>query len=309
MKGKRRAIRKSADDSSGKIQATYHLMLLPGVILMLVFSYFPMYGIVMAFQKYSPSLGISGSKWVGLSNFSYLFKLPTISQLFRNTLILACANVLLDIIVPIIVAVMINEIRHSSYKRTVQTIVYLPHFLSWVMLGVVFKQMFAEHGMLNNFLAFLGIDRQPIMSNPGLFRGMLIVTNSWQNFGWGTIIFLASLVGVDPALYESAVIDGASRFQRILHVTVPAMASVIVLKVTLSLGNVLNANFDQVFNLYNVLVYESADIIDTYVYRMGLVQAQFSIATAVGLLKSCISAVLIIASYLMAKKFANYQIF
>lgn len=309
MKGKRRAIGQPAAGSNDKIQRTYHLMLLPGVILMLVFSYFPMYGILMAFQKYMPSLGISGSQWVGWANFSYLFKLPTISQLFSNTLILACANVLLDIIVPIIVAIMINEVSHPLYKRTVQTIVYLPHFLSWVMLGVVFKQMFAEHGMFNNLLASLGLGRLPIMSDPTLFRAMLIITNSWQNFGWGTIIFLASIVGIDPALYESAVIDGASRFRRIWHITLPAMASVIVLKATLSLGNVLNANFDQVFNLYNVLVYESADIIDTYVYRMGLVQSQFSIATAVGLLKSCISTVLIIASYLMAKKFANYNIF
>lgn len=284
-------------------------MLLPGVALMLVFSYFPMYGIIMAFQKYVPSLGIRGSQWVGWSNFSYLFRLPTISQLFRNTLILACSNVLLDILVPIAVAIMINEVTHSWYRRTVQTIVYLPHFLSWVMLGVVFKQMFSNYGMFNNLLAALGMERLPIMSNNALFRTMLIVTNCWQNFGWGTIIYLASIVGIDPSLYESAVIDGASRFQRIWHVTLPAMASVIALKATLSLGSVLNANFDQVFNLYNVLVYESADIIDTYVYRMGLIQAQFSVATAVGLLKSCISAALILASYFMARRFANYRIF
>lgn len=309
MKKGSRAV--DAPDRRGRrrINATYHLMLLPGVALMLVFSYFPMYGIIMAFQKYVPSLGIRGSQWVGWSNFSYLFRLPTISQLFRNTLILACSNVLLDILVPIAVAIMINEVTHSWYRRTVQTIVYLPHFLSWVMLGVVFKQMFSNYGMFNNLLAALGMERLPIMSNNALFRTMLIVTNCWQNFGWGTIIYLASIVGIDPSLYESAVIDGASRFQRIWHVTLPAMASVIVLKATLSLGSVLNANFDQVFNLYNVLVYESADIIDTYVYRMGLIQAQFSVATAVGLLKSCISAALILTSYFMARRFANYRIF
>lgn len=296
---------------SGKlrIQAAYHFMLLPGVILMLLFNYFPMYGIVMAFQKYTPALGFSGSKMVGLANFRYIFSLPAIGQLFKNTLLLACSNLLLDIIIPVVVAIMISEVTHSRYKRIVQTIVYLPHFLSWVMLGVIFKQMFAENGLFNNILVNIGLERLPILSNGNWFRGMLITTNSWKEFGWGTIIYLAAIVGVDPSLYEAAVIDGATRLQRIRHVTFPAIVSVIVLKLVLSLGSVLNANFDQVFNMYNVLVYDYVDIIDTYVYRMGLVQAQFSVATAVGLLKSCIGMILIVFSYGMASRFANYRIF
>ena len=291
------------------LQLNYHLMLLPGVLLLLIFNYIPMFGLVIAFQKYIPSLGIRRSSWVGLANFKYLFSISDFSIKLGNTLILACANIALDMVVPIIVAILLNEVRHKLYKSTIQTIVYLPHFLSWVILGFVFSQFFSLDGYLNNMLAVFGMEKLHFMASNRLFRPMLIVTSTWQSFGWSTIIYLAALTGIDPALYESARIDGASRMQRIWSITLPGMMSVIVLKLILSLGNVLNANFDQVFNLYNPLVYETADIIDTYVYRMGLVQSQYSLSTAVGLFKSGISTALIIISYWLSYRFTDYRIF
>ncbi|MEA5012974.1 MAG: ABC transporter permease subunit [Candidatus Limiplasma sp.] len=284
-------------------------MLLPGVALLILFSYVPMYGIVMAFQRYIPSLGIAGSKWVGMQNFAYLFSVPDIGQKFANTLILACSAIALDMIVPLIVALLLNEVRHSAYKRTVQTIVYLPHFLSWVMLGLIFRQFLSLNGFVNNLLSTLGRERIFFMGSNEHFRLMLVITNSWKSFGWGTIIFLAAVTNIDPSLYEAATIDGAGRLRKVLSITMPGMMSVIVLKLTLSLGSVLSANFDQVFNLYSPLVYETGDIIDTYVYRMGLVQSQYSLSTAVGLLKSGISFVLIVLSYGLSYKFADYRIF
>ena len=292
-----------------KLQMNYHLMMFPGVVLLIIFSYVPMYGIIMAFQKYIPSLGFAGSKWVGFKNFQYIFSIPDVQAKFANTLILACASIVLDMIVPLVFAILLNEVRHSAYKRTIQTIVYLPHFISWVTLGLIFRQFLSLNGFVNNTIEALGMEKIYILGSNLYFRPMLIITNCWKSFGWGTIIFLASLTNIDPALYESARIDGASRFQRVLHITLPGMMSVVILKLTLSLGGVLSANFDQVFNLYNTLVYDTADIIDTYVYRMGLVQAQYSLSTAVGLLKSAISFVLIVASYGLSYKYADYRIF
>lgn len=312
LKGKRQASGSSSAKKRqcfGGVQTYYHVMMLPGVISLLLFSYIPMGGIVMAFQKYQPALGISGSKWLGLQNFRYLFSVPDIWTKFSNTLILACANIVLDLTVPLIFALCINEVRHSAFKRTVQTIIYLPHFLSWVLLGLIFRQFFSMNGLFNRLLESVGLGKIFIMGSNDYFRPMLIMTNCWKSFGWGTIIYLAALTGFDPALYESATMDGATRLQKTLHITLPGMLSIIVLKLTLSLGGVLNANFDQVFNLYSPLVYQTADIIDTYVYRMGLVQAQYSLSTAVGLLKSAISFILIMVSYALSYKFADYRIF
>ncbi len=292
-----------------RTQMYYHLMLLPGVALLILFNYVPMYGVIMAFQKFNPSLGFARSKWVGWQNFKYLFSIPDVQSKFMNTLILAGANIVLDMVIPLAFAILLNEVRHRAYKRTIQTIVYLPHFLSWVTLGLIFKQFFSMNGYMNTLLVSLGLEKIHFMGSNDYFRPLLIFTNSWKSFGWGTIIFLAALTAIDPALYESARMDGATRMQKIRYIILPGMMSVIVLKLTLSLGGVLNANFDQVFNLYNTLVYDTADIIDTYVYRMGMVQAQYSLSTAVGLLKSVISLVLIVTSYGLSYKFADYRIF
>jgi putative aldouronate transport system permease protein len=290
-------------------QCTYHLMLLPGIILLLIFSYYPMYGIVMAFQNFIPAKGFTGSKWVGMKNFNYIFSLPNTWTLFANTLYYAVANIILDIIFPILFAVLLNEVRHNKIKRTIQTAIYLPHFLSWVLLAEIFRQMFALSGPINNALGVLGIDPVYFLGDSNAFRPFIVISNVWKGFGYSSIIYTASILNIDPGLYEAAFIDGATRLQRILYITIPGMMSVIVLKMTLSLGSVLSANFDQIFNLYSPLVYDVGDIIDTYVYRMGIQQAQYSISTAIGLLKSVISSMLIIVSYGLAKKFAGYRIF
>lgn len=305
----RRKSRRAAHSLKNPTQRSYHLMLLPGVVLLLIFSYAPMVGVVMAFEKYVPTKGIFGSQWVGLRNFQYIFSLPNTWLLFRNTLILACSSIILDIIFPILFAVLLNEVRHTRLKKSIQTAIYLPNFLSWVMLAEIFRQMFAISGPVNNLISALGMEPVHFLGNNATFRPFLIVTNSWKSFGYSSIIYTASILNIDPNLYEAAHIDGATRFQRILHITLPGMASIIVLKSTLALGTVLSANFDQVLNLYNAVVYESGDIIDTYVYRMGILQAQYSLSTTAGLLKSVVSTLLIIVSYGLAKKFADYRIF
>ncbi|WP_256992437.1 sugar ABC transporter permease [Paenibacillus sp. XY044] len=288
---------------------TYHFMLLPGMVLLFIFSIVPMFGIVMAFQKFIPAKGIFGSKWAGLSNFTYMFQLPDAKQIFVNTLVIAVGKIILGLIVPIVFALLLNEVRLKVFKSTVQTIVYLPHFMSWVVLGTMMTMIFSYDGMVNNILQLFGLDRTMFLASNTWFRPLLIVTDTWKEFGYGTIVYLAALTGINPSLYESAALDGASRWKQTLNITLPGILPTIVLLGTLSLGNVLNAGFDQVFNMYNPLVYQTGDIIDTFVYRMGLIQMQYSFATAVGLMKSVISFVLIIVSYKLASKYAGYRIF
>lgn len=288
---------------------TYHLMLMPGMIMLLIFSIIPMFGAVMAFQKFVPAKGIWGSKWVGLDNFIYMFQLPDSKQIFINTMVIALGKIILGLIVPIIFALLLNELRIKVFKSAIQTIVYLPHFMSWVVLGTMLTMIFSYDGMVNSLLEFLGIERIMFMGSNTWFRPLLIVTDTWKEFGYGTIIYLAALTGINPSLYESAALDGANRWKQIRNITLPGIFPTIILLGTLSLGNVLNAGFDQVFNLYNPLVYESGDIIDTFVYRMGLINMQYSFATAIGLMKSVISFILIIVSYKLASKYAGYKIF
>lgn len=290
-------------------QWTYFLMLLPGLLFLLIFNYVPMGGIIMAFENYNPIAGMLHSRWVGLEYFKYIFQVKNIGQIFGNTLIIACANIILGLIIPIVYSLLLNEIRNGPFKKTVQTIVYLPYFLSWVVLGVIFCQLFDLNGMINNIVKAFGGEPIMFLASNTWFRPILITTAQWKGFGWGTIVYLAAITAIDPNLYESATLDGANRFQKILYITLPAILPTVVLMLTLSLGNVLNAGFDQIFNMYNPLVYETADVIDTYVYRLGLQKAQFSLATAVGLLKSLISFILIVISNLLASRFCGYRIF
>jgi putative aldouronate transport system permease protein len=287
----------------------YHFMLLPGMIMLFIFSIIPMFGAVMAFQRFIPAKGIGGSDWVGLANFTYMFQLPDSKQIFINTIVIAIGKILLGLLVPIVFALLLNEIRLKVFKSTVQTIVYLPHFMSWVVLGSMLSMIFSYDGMVNGLFEFLGLERVMFLASNTWFRPLLILTDTWKEFGYGTIIYLAALTAINPALYESAALDGANRWKQIRSITLPGIFPTIVLLGTLSLGNVLNAGFDQVFNLYNPLVYETGDIIDTFVYRMGLINMQYSFATAIGLMKSVISFVLIILSYKLAAKYAGYKIF
>ncbi|MCY9670005.1 ABC transporter permease subunit [Paenibacillus alginolyticus] len=287
-----------------------HLMLIPGLIFVIVFSYVPMAGIVMAFQKYIPTKGLFGSPFVGLKNFNYMFVYPDIGRIFFNTVYISVMKIAAGLFVPITIAILLNEMSRQWIKRTFQTLVYLPHFMSWVLLsGILIDVLSPTTGVLNQALGLLGIDPIYFLGNNRWFPYVMVVSDVWKEFGYGTIVYLAALTSINPSLYEAAEIDGAGRWKQTLNITIPGMLPIIVLMFTLNIGNVLNAGFDQIFNLYSPQVYESADIIDTFVYRMGVEQSQFGFATAVGLLKSIVSFIFISVSYVLAYRFANYRIF
>jgi putative aldouronate transport system permease protein len=294
---------------NNKMALHFHLMLLPGMILLILFSIVPMFGVAIAFENYIPTRGILKSEWVGMENMIYMFQLPDSKQVFINTVVISIAKIIAGLIVPLAFALLLNEVRISWFKRTVQTIVYLPHFLSWVILSGIIINILSLDGIINHLLKFFGIEPIMFLASNIWFRPIIVLSDIWKEFGFSTIIYLAAMTAINPALYEAAELDGANRFKKLAHITLPGITTTVVLLATLSLGNVLNANFDQVFNLYNPLVYTTGDIIDTYVYRTGLVETQYGLATSVGLSKSIISFVLIILSYKLAAKYANYRIF
>lgn len=286
-----------------------YLMLLPAVILLLIFSYYPMYGVSIAFQDYQPVYGFSGSPFVGFKWFKYVFEMPDFHEILTNTLVMAIGKIVIGTIMSIIFALLLNEINNLKYKKTVQTIVYLPYFLSWVIIGGIFVDLLSANGLINQLINFFGHKSIMFLGDNRYFRGTMILTDVWKGFGYGAIIYLAAMTGIDPQLYESARMDGANRFKQALHITLPGILPTIILLATLSVGNVLNAGFDQILIMYNEVVYETGDIIDTFVYRVGLESAQFSLSTAVGLFKSVVSFVMIGISYTLAYKFADYKIF
>lgn len=293
-----------------KRQSSLHLMLIPSIIVLLIYSYYPMAGIVIAFQKFIPIKGIFGSDWIGLGNFRYILQMPDIWQVLYNTVYIASMKILLGLIVPIIIAILLNELKNMFIKRGVQTLIYLPHFLSWVILGGIMVDILSpSEGIVNQVLQAAGMDTIFFLGSNKWFPFALIVSDVWKEFGFSTIVFLAAITGINPSLYEAAVVDGASHIRQVWHVTLPGMVPIIVLMATLSLGNVLNAGFDQVFNLYSPSVYQSGDILDTLIYRMGLLDAQFGVATAIGLFKSLVSFILIALSYFLAYRLVNYRIF
>lgn len=292
-----------------KREIPFHLMLLLPMLFLAVFSFAPLFGILMAFQDYMPAKGILQSRWVGLENFDFIFSLPSSRQIFANTIIISLGKLAAGIIVPVFFALLLNEIRVIAFKRTVQTIVYLPHFLSWVVLANVVSSILGFDGPVNSLIQSMGHDPILFLGSNVWFRPVIILSDCWKEFGYGSIIYLSALTSIDPGLYESASLDGASRLQKIFYITLPMLVPTIVLMMALNLGNILNAGFDQIFNLYNPLVHETGDIIDTYVYRIGLLDMQYSLATAVGLIKSVIGFVLIMSSNLVSRKLVSRSIF
>ena len=251
-----------------------HFMILPGLALVLLFSYVPMGGLVMAFQDFIPSKGLFGDqKWCGLENFRFVFSLPGFNRALQNTIIIAFWKIVLGLLVPIVFALLLNEIRSVRVSKFVQTICYLPYFMSWVILGGILVDVLSTGGIVNQALNSLGLDSIFFLGDNRYFRTTAIWSDIWKNFGYGAIVYLAAILGIDTELYEAARIDGAGRWQQTWHVTLPGMRMIIVLMLVMSLGNVLNAGFDQIFNLYSPAVYESGDIIDTFVYRMGVIDA------------------------------------
>lgn len=295
---------------SKKTILTYNAMIIPGVIFLILFNIVPfIMGFPISFTNYVPAKGILGSKWVGFYWFRYMFMIPDATRVFANTLIIALGKIVMGLVVPIVFSLLLNEVRCSWYKRLTQTLVYLPHFLSWVILSDVFTSMLAVDGIINNVIAALGGERIFFLARADLFRPILIITETWKEFGFGTVVYLAAITSIDPSLYDSSALDGASRLQDMLYITLPSIRPTIVLMAVLSLGGILNGGFDQVFNMYSPLVYSTGDIIDTYVYRVGMVNMQYSLSSAVGMFKSVISIVLMTTTNYLANRFAGYRIF
>ncbi|WP_195493454.1 ABC transporter permease [Enterococcus gallinarum] len=292
-----------------KDQWLFLSMIAPGMIFLLIFSYVPMFGLIMAFQDFVPARGFLGSDFVGLDNFIYIFNLPDIWQVTYNTVFIAVGKIVLNTIIPIIFAILLNEIRVKWMKKTMQTIVYLPHFLSWVILASVILNLFNLDGTVNQVLQSLGLDRINFLGSNAVFPHLLIWTDVWKGFGYNSIIFLAAITSIDPGLYEAATMDGASWLQRVKHVTIPGMMSFIILMTILALPGILSAGFDQVYNLYSPPVYASGDVLDTYIYRIGLIGRDYSLGAAVGLVRSIIGLILIYVSNKTAEKATNRVMF
>lgn len=290
-------------------QTFYHMMLLPGMIFLLIFNFIPMTGLVMAFQNFVPAKGIFRSNWVGLDNFKFIFSLRDSGQIFINTIIISFGKILLGILVPVVFSLLLNEMKHLRLKKAVQTVVYLPHFLSWVVFAAIVQMLFSYDGPINSMLSLMGVDPVMFLGSNFWFRKIMIFTDSWKEFGYGSIIYLAALTGIDPGLHEAAAIDGANRWKRLLHVTLPGIMPIILIMLVMALPNILNAGFDQIYNLYNPLVYESGDILDTYVYRIGMVKRQYSLGTAVGLLKSVIGMALMLFANKLVTTFSDRRMF
>jgi putative aldouronate transport system permease protein len=294
-----------------KRELPMHLMLVPGLILILLFAYIPMTGIMIAFQQFNPVKGLFGDQsWVGLDNFHYIFSMPNIWRVVGNTLLIASLKIACGMIVAILFALLLNEVRNMVFKRVTQTIIYFPYFLSWIILsGIMIDVLSPSSGLVNQLLGAFGMKEIYFLGENKWFPFTMIASDIWKNFGFNTVVYLAAIAGIDPALYEAAAVDGANRWKQTWHVTLPGMRMIIVLLMVLSLGNIFDAGFDQIFNLYSPQVYQSGDIVDTMVYRMGLLQSQYSASTAVGLLKSGVSFVLITSSYYLAYRLFRYRLF
>lgn len=286
-----------------------HLLLLPAVILTLIYQYLPMFGQIMVFQDFNPFLSFTGSPWVGLKNFTFIFGQPNIGKLFRNTVFIAVWKIVLGQLVPLGLALLLNEVHSRKFSRVTQTMFFLPFFLSWVILGGILREIFSLDGIINTIIFNTTGNRIFFLGNGGWFRFIIIVSDIWKGMGYNMIIFLAAITNVDPQLYESAAIDGCGAVRKCWHVTLPGIRPMVILLATLAIGSVLNAGFDQIFNMYNTLVYEAADIVDTYVYRLGLINMQYSISAALGMFKSLISLVFVGLAYFLAYRLSDYRIF
>ncbi len=282
------------------------LLLLPGALYFLIYRYIPMVGILLAFKDYSPFIGFIDSPWVGLKYFRLIFEDAEVVQVIWNTLQISLLQIVFAFPISIILALMLNELRNQLYKRFLQSIVYMPHFLSWVVVVGITVIFLRSEGLVNNFLGtFLDINPIPFLTDPAMFKPIVILQVIWKESGWGTILFLAALSGISPHLYEAAVMDGASRMRQIWHITLPALKSTIVILLILRLGNVMDSGFEQIFLMLNPFNMESGNVLDTYVYFKGIQQANFSFATAVGLFKGIIGLILVVLANRLAKRFGE----
>ncbi len=275
-----------------------------------IFHYIPMYGIIMAFKNYSYRQGILGSPWNNFYHFKHFFSSPYIYRILRNTIVISIYRIIFGFPAPILFAILLNELRTLTFKKVVQSVSYLPHFMSWVVLGgIVGNILSPSRGLIAVIYTLFDLGDAPLLlMSRTAFRPVLIISGIWQSIGWGSIIYLAALSGIDPSLYESATVDGAGRLRMARHITLPSLIPVMTILLILRLGRILNAGFDQIFNLYNPAVYEVADIIDTYVYRVGILDRQYGFAAAAGLFKNVIGFALVFGTNAVIRKFSDYGI-
>jgi len=291
-----------------------YLMLIPGLFFLIVYKFFPLYGLTIAFKDYSifagsnPIDAIAKSEWVGFKHFERLFSSSQFVKVLLNTLIINGYKILFLFPIPIICAIMLNEIRHVAYKKLCQTSIYIPYFFSWVIVFGIFYSLLGTYGIVNNALAALGYERISFFSDTRVFRGLLVFTEGWKETGWNTVIYLAAITAIDPTLYEAARVDGAGKLRQIWHITLPGLAPTIVLMLILKVGYILETSFEQILVFYNATVYDVADVIQTYVYRMGLGQADFSLGTALGLFNSVVAFILIVGANTVCKKLLHRSI-
>ena len=286
----------------------YILLALP-MIFLFIFNYIPMAGVAISFMKYLPARGFFGSKWVGWKNFEVLFTMPGFWDALRNTISISIWKIVLNILVPVAFTILLNEMANQKVKKTVQTFIYLPHFVSWVLLAGIFAKLLSGNGLVNQMIMALGGESVIFMGDNKWFQFTLIITNLWKEFGYSTIVYLAAVSGVNQDLYEAAAIDGAGHWKQMLHVTLPSIMPTIILMSCLAVGNVLNAGFDQVYNMYSSAVYETGDILDTLVYRIAFGTGQYGLSAAASLFKSIISGILVVFSYRAAYKLSGYRVF
>ncbi len=286
---------------------TLYFLMFPGIAFYIIFKYIPMYGVLIAFQDYRVTRGVWNSDWVGLKHFiKFFYNTPGSWKLIRNTLLLNVYEIIFHFPAPIILALLLNELKSMLFKRVVQTISYMPHFLSTVVIvGMVVNFLSPQTGIINHFLAAFGFERIMFMGLPEWFRTIYISSEIWQKLGWGTILYLAAIAGIDPTLYEAAKMDGANRFQQMRHITFVGMVPVIVILFVLNLGNMMEIGYQKIILMYNPLVYETADVINTFVYRRGILSADFSFATAVGLFQSSIGFILVVLANRAARKYTE----
>lgn len=267
-----------------------YLILIPGIIYLLVFSYIPMYGLTLAVKNYKPKLGIIGSPYIGLEHFKRLFAETDFRQAFANTIVISAGRILFQFPFPVILAVLLSELNNGKYKKLIQTIFTFPHFLSWVIVSAIVINTFEYDGVINQIITIFGGEAKLFLADKNLFRPLLYLTDNWKEAGWSSIIYLSAISAISPDLYEAAQIDGANRMQRILHITMPGIKSTVVVMLLLSIGGIMNGGFDQIFNLYNPAVQAVSDIIDTYIYRITFqTGCNFGFSTAVGFFKSVIN--------------------
>ncbi|WP_320165368.1 sugar ABC transporter permease [uncultured Trichococcus sp.] len=283
-----------------------YILTIPGLLYFAIFKYAPMYGLIIAFKDYVPFLGIAESKWVGLENFQDFFANPDFFRIFWNTLAIAFLNILFAFPAPILLALLLNEVRLKVYQRAIQTFVYVPHFLSWTIVVSLWHILFnLDHGAITEIVLSLTGREIDFLTDPAWFRPMIILQSIWKEMGWGTIIYLAALAGVDQEQYEAAIMDGAGRFRRVWHITLPAIRSTIVIMLIMKVGSILSTGFDQFYLMTNQLNRPVADVFDTYVYMMGITNGAYSYSTAVGLFKSVIGIILVFSTNRLAKKFGE----